>query len=283
MSLINLGMYDITIFQKLFQFIEDQKFNYSIELYDEISPYPFIKIDDKSLFIHLIEPDLVHKEWHASSSSIIEVGKYLHPNKVIHLWSDTFEFRTEACLSRIAASLGKSKVIYGRKVKVAKITKPELDDFLSINHTGKITNAKIKYGLFLNKALIGVASFSGKRKMTKTNIGHESYEMIRYCNKNGITIMGGLSKVLKQFVIDYSPDDIMTYTENDWSFGDSFSQIGFKKIMNNHSVIFIWNQTTKSRKLLPYNQTINDLKEDEIILYNSGSSKFIFNFNSINV
>ncbi|OHX66025.1 hypothetical protein [Flammeovirga pacifica] len=272
-----------TEYKSLFKYLDDHHISYQTIIMKEISPYPFIKCDESNLIIHLISPQIENAEWHSSASPLQNINNYFSTYKVIHLWNDTFVLKTEACLSRISASFGLSKVIYGRKVSVKKINKPDLDQFLEKNHTGRITNARIKYGLFLKDELVGVASFSGKRKMTKTNIGHESYELIRYCNKNGYTIMGGLGKILKQFVSDYSPDDIMTYTESDWSNGESFSNLGFKKSMNNHSVNFIWKEKLKTRELIPYNQTISDLKKDEMIFYTLGSIKYIFNFNSINV
>ncbi|WP_281614721.1 hypothetical protein [Flammeovirga sp. SubArs3] len=269
-------------YTSLLKHLDDHSIDYKVEENIKVSPYPYIHVNHQKIIIHLLFISEKNSQWHNDAESLIKFKDNFPNYQVIQLWSDVYFHNTAACLSRVNGALGISKTIYGRSITVEKIDKPTLDSFLKENHTNDPTNAKIKYGLFLKDQLVGVASFSGKRKMTKTNIGHESYELIRYCNKNGFTIMGGISKILKQFIIDYSPDDIMTYTDNDWSDGKSFAQLGFQLMQNIKSIPFIWNAEQNTRQFVSYNHNINNLNDNELLIYNSGSNKYVINFNSIN-
>jgi hypothetical protein len=78
--------------------------------------------------------------------------------------------------------------------------------------------------------LVAVATFSAGRKMKNKPEYYRSYELIRFANKIGFRVVGGLSKLIKGFLNEREVGDIMTYVDRTWSRGKGFEKIGFEKI-----------------------------------------------------
>jgi len=164
--------------------------------------------------------------------------------------------------------------------------------FLDENHMNVPIKAKYKYGLTKNQELVAVMSFSKGRPMTRNNESFNSFELLRFCNKLNMTVVGGFSKLLNHFIKIYNPDDIMTYVDADWSDGQSFLANGFK-IMETMPPIEFWlNIQTgereyphmalkKLKKTMDINMSETEKnsflhKHGYTIVYNSGSYKYIF-------
>lgn len=150
--------------------------------------------------------------------------------KLIHIWEDVWHQQMEIIKSRLLALLGNSVRIHGRLTQVRRIDKSVLDDFLIANHLQASVACRYKYGLFLKKQLVAVASFAGPRKMLRNGEPYRSYELLRFANLRGHTVVGGLDKLLKAFIREHNPDDLMTYADRDWSDGHSYEQLGFQRI-----------------------------------------------------
>jgi hypothetical protein len=167
-------------------------------------------------------------------------------NRKIFLWEDVWKTKKAICKSRILANCGISNRIPARLTKVRRIDKPTLDNFLIDNHLQVVTNAKLKYGLYLPKQyfrvlpenfkpssdeiLVAVASFSNAKTILRDEQEYRSYELIRFANLLNFTVVGGLDKLLKAFIAENKPDDIMTYADRDWSDGRSYEKVGFERI-----------------------------------------------------
>ena len=77
-------------------------------------------------------------------------------------------------------------------------------------------------------SLVAVATFSNARKWQKGEKTIRSYEWTRYASLPGVRINGGMGKMLKAFVDDVNPDDVMSYADLEWSEGAVYEQLGFK-------------------------------------------------------
>ena len=75
--------------------------------------------------------------------------------------------------------------------------------------------------------LVAVATFSNARKWIKGDKEIRSYEWTRYASLPGLRINGGMGKLLKAFIEEVRPDDIMSYADLEWSEGDVYRQLGF--------------------------------------------------------
>ena len=149
---------------------------------------------------------------------------------IVHLWEDLWIGKNEIVKSRIVSLLGTSKRVFARTTKVVKLNKIELLDFLTKNHINKPANTKHKYGLVLGDELLAVAAFSASCPIHRQEEVYLSHQLVRFCTKNGITVVGGLSKLIAHFLKMHSTDDIMSYADLDWSMGKGYLGLGFEEI-----------------------------------------------------
>ncbi len=204
--------------------------------------------------------------------------------RIIHLWEDVWLSKKELVQARILAMIGRFKRLNARHGFIERIDKPTCDKFLIDNHLQGYVKAKFKYGLFLKpqyaekylsnnsaeKQLVGVATFSGGRLMTEeARRGQRSFELLRFASLRGYAVMGGMDKLLKAFELEHNPDDIMTYTDRDWSDGRSYEILGFEKIENTEPQSFLLDKRTFKR------HSIKENEENSIKIFNAGSIKYI--------
>ncbi len=148
--------------------------------------------------------------------------------QVVHLWEDVFQTKKAQVISRIRSMLGYNKRIHGRKTKVEKISQSDAEHFLNVYHLQSSVGARYKFGLIYHNELIAVATFSNKRRMTRKSADYTSAELIRFATKDGYTVVGGLSKLIKHYGKVVAPNDIMSYADRDWSLGKGYIASGFK-------------------------------------------------------
>ena len=148
--------------------------------------------------------------------------------------------------ARILAHLELFNQAFARNCEIRRIEKAEARDFLTRNHSYGYAACRYHYGLFLKRQtghlavpagdkesslvpgmLIAVATFSNARKWTKGERVIKSYEWTRYASLPDLRVSGGMGKMLKTFINDVHPDDIMSYADLEWSRGDVYSQLGF--------------------------------------------------------
>lgn len=249
------------------------------------TPFWYLFFPEKNLVLHC-----VFLENAVDDSTFFQKISQLFTQKdirVIHLWEDIWQSKRGIVESRLMSLFGKSETIPARLTQVQRIDKPMMDKFLTNNHLQSKVNAKLKYGLFLpsryfrviqnekvlqdniNKEafLVAVASFSNAKKIIREGQEYRSYELIRFANHKGFTVVGGLNKLLKMFIDEHAPDDIMTYADADWSDGTNYEKIGFERIELTPPLTFGIDNETFTRKLADEN-TKNKV-------FNSGNWKFL--------
>lgn len=215
---------------------------------------------------------------------------------IVHLWEDVYLSKPNLVESRILAMLGNFTRLHGRHCFTARIDKPTADNFLEINHLQGSVKAKFKYGLFLKPQyverfissvvcedtdngnskitvplLVAVATFSGGRTMKIGNrTDTRSFELIRFATLQGYVVVGGMNKLLKAFIKEHQPDDIMSYADRDWSDGRSYDKLGFIRIQNSLPQSFYINLKTFKRL-----STISLTDNQYLKIFNTGSIKYI--------
>ncbi|GAB3911905.1 hypothetical protein GCM10028803_54300 [Larkinella knui] len=218
--------------------------------------------------------------------------------QLIHLWEDVWRQQPTLVLSRLRAMAGLSERIPARLTQVRRIDKPTAGRFLQDNHLQVVTHSKYKYGLFLPQRyfrilsadfsvkppdaaelLVAVATFSYPRRVVRDGISHRSVELVRFANKLNCTVVGGLDKLLKAFVTDVRPDDIMTYADRDWSTGRSYEKLGFTRLEQTKPQHF-WVRPGEWIRhyptFLPAGFTENEMPANGYSpVYNAGSIKFL--------
>ncbi len=191
---------------------------------------------------------------------------------LIHIWEDQWATKKEIIKSRISSLFGKSKRVFARKTKIVKLNKIELLDFLKKNHSNEPANAKHKYGLIVDNDLVAVSAFSGSCPVHRDGVVYKSHQLIRFCNKNGTTVVGGLSKLIAHFIKIHNPEDIMSYADLDWSNGNSYTRLGFYKIGILEPQTFYTNPISMQRY---YKLNAPEEKSGLLEFTNQGSIKYL--------
>ena len=66
----------------------------------------------------------------------------------------------------------------------------------------------------------------------RKNLGLKSidgyYELLRFSNKQNITVVGGASKLFKHFIKLNNPNEVISYADRRWSIGNLYEQLNFK-------------------------------------------------------
>ena len=260
------------------------------------SVFDLIFIPQHQLYLHLIDLQifqnisLPNNHFQDFSNKI-----NIQNQRIIHLWEDVYLSKTDLVNSRILTMLGSFTRLHARHCFIERIDKLTADKFLKINHLQGSVNAKFKYGLFLKPQyverffgtvvcgdtdngikspqpkLIAVATFSGARTMKiGERAGTRSFELIRFATLQNYVVVGGMDKLLKAFIKEHQPDDIMSYADRDWSDGRSYEKLGFTKIENTSPQSFYLNSASQLRF------SMNELTKDEDLkIFNTGSIKYI--------
>ncbi len=209
-------------------------------------PFLILKVSD-TLFFHLVSLDKV-------SSALLTTyfedlsNTYTSKNQqIIHVWEDHWVAHQAVICSRLASLAGVTTKIHGRKTKVRRIDQDEFYSFLNANHLQGAVSAKYKLGLFAKDRLVAVAGFSHPRKITRGEQLYRSSELIRFCNLIDHTVIGGMDKLLKHFITNFTVDDVMSYADRDWSNGKSYLRLGFAFIEQTKPTSFWVDLTSKKR------------------------------------
>lgn len=184
--------------------------------------------------------------------------------------------------ARILAHLEIFFPIYARNCEVRRIEKAEAAAFLEANHSYGDAACRYRYGLFLKRhtgekslnpssehsrsdfpagTLVAVAEFSNARKWLKGEKTIRSYEWTRYASLPGVRIIGGMGKMLRHFIKEVQPDDIMSYADLEWSEGAVYEQLGFTLEGHKEPVMFKVNMQDWSRQPLKAQSTYKDNRE----------------------
>lgn len=205
--------------------------------------------------------------------------------RCIHIDEDTWIMRPSLILNRIAALAGQASRIYARETVASRIDKPVALSFQLEHHLQVPLPGKYRYGLFHEGELVSVAIFSGGRNMNGMPAGYRSFELLRFCHKQRMLVVGGFSKLLDAFQRVFHPGDIMTYADRDWSDGSSYEKTGFKKIGYTEPHLFWVDSQTMARyheRTLPAALRGKSAEDRQKVgylpIYNSGSIKLVKTF-----
>jgi hypothetical protein len=146
--------------------------------------------------------------------------------RLIHIFEDEWLNNTHIVKSKLKHILNKSdSKIFARKCNIQIIDNKLANNFLEKTHIQGKVNSSVQIGLFHLDKLVGVMTFS-KRKI----FGNTEWELVRFSTSTHI--VGGFTKLLKWFEINYNPKTIITYALNHWVDTDTnvYLKNGFKSI-----------------------------------------------------
>ena len=214
--------------------------------------------------------------------------------QLIHIYEDDWNYKQDIIKSMILNKLGKTpNKIFGRKTEVKEIfDNKSVKDFLEKNHLQGFVGSKIKIGLFFENELISLMTFGKLRKSMNSKSKNENdYEMLRFCNKLNINVIGGASKLFKYFIKNYEFNEITSYADRSHSNGNLYKQLGFKLIHitspnyyyiidNSKHYRFNFRKNILIKQGFDPNKSEHEIMSERKIfrIYNSGNYKFIFEY-----
>ena len=190
---------------------------------------------------------------------------------------DRWRSQRQMMEARLLAHLELFSQAYARNCEVRRIEKAEAQEFLNRNHSYGDAACKYRYGLFLKRhtghiaaemgfpigsgmtdevknlsegTLIAVATFSNARRWVKEGKEIRSYEWTRYASLPDLRVSGGMGKMLKAFIKEVQPDDIMSYADLEWSEGEVYERLGFEAETRKEPVTFTIDPLTWQRKAI---------------------------------
>jgi hypothetical protein len=144
--------------------------------------------------------------------------------RLITITESAYILRHNIVMARLCHVLGQSsEKIYARKCELVQLSSDEKNEFFRSNHLDGDARSKVAFGLTHNGILVAAMSF-GKSRFSKK---HE-WEIIRAASKSGVNVVGGVSKLIKNFVKTHNPKSLITYADLEWGVGDSYAQAGMK-------------------------------------------------------
>lgn len=155
------------------------------------------------------------KHYHLNKTEICENNNI----RLIHIFEDEYISKKDIVLDKLLhiCNLHNNK-LYARKLSVKQIEYSVAKEFLNLNHIQGATPGSYHYGLFNSDVLVAVASFTRLRKSLGQKSSSTDIELLRYSSLSGITVIGGMLKLIHQFKrdnLEYSK--LISYADKRWS------------------------------------------------------------------
>lgn len=186
-------------------------------------PSKNIAIECNGIYSHSIK--------YKSPSYHIQKYKDCHAQNIqlLSIWEDWVKTKPQIVESIILNKLGVcNNTIYARKTHIKEIDSKICNEFLDNNHIQGRSAASIHLGLYMGEDLVSVMTFSRPRVNMGGKEHKQEWELVRFCNKLNIRVVGGASKLLKYFIKQYNPKSIVSFSMNDISNGDLYKTLGFE-------------------------------------------------------
>ncbi|NQW77524.1 MAG: hypothetical protein HQ448_12000 [Cytophagales bacterium] len=160
------------------------------------------------------------------------------------IWEDVWNQKKNWILNFLTFRINKPISIFARDTKVVILEENDAQKFADKNHLlgflkGKTYLACVvpPHRQFRNiqsefdvdgNPLIAIAVF-GKDRVFKSEDGNSqiSAELIQICTDSSVRLVGGLTKLISFYANMHQVDNVMTYSDLEWSGGMAFQKIGF--------------------------------------------------------
>lgn len=218
--------------------------------------------------------------WHSEAASKLQRYHY----KLRQDFEDSnlriLQFRADEILdpckfsivkSMINNHLNKSLKIYARKTQIKKVKSKIACEFLKENHLMGKTSAK-HLGLYSEEVLVCLFSYKLIKGVLKVE---------RFCNKKGLSIYAGFSKLLKYAELETTPTSVEYWVDLRYGTGDYLKNLDF--IHEKTTLGWKWTDYINTYNRLYCRANMDDRKLSEreyakelklVKIYDAGQAKF---------
>lgn len=233
---------------------------YELDIY---IPDKKLAIEVNGIFYHSTLNGNISKKYHFNKSKMCEdLGI-----RLIHIYEPEWYNNSDKIKSLLKIALGKvENKIYARKCYIKRITDKEAKSFNTQYNLQGNKQADVIYGLFYNNQLVQLMSFNRYNKIST------EWELIETCTNSNIVVIGGLSKLFKQFIKQYNPTKVISYCDFNKFNGKSYQYIDMR-----------FNEYTgpdkylvKNLQMISKNSNKYNIKNADGFLYDSGFKQFIW-------
>src|SRR5574337_708431 len=121
--------------------------------------------------------------------------------------------------------------VSARKCTIQMVCPSDARTFYNQFHWQGFTGARVHIGLYYNNELVFLMSFQ-RTRFSKT----DASEIIRMSSRGRYVVRGAISKILTYYVNRYSPNKIITFSDNRLFSGSSYENAGFQKVLSKNVI-----------------------------------------------
>lgn len=167
--------------------------------------------------------------WHSDRY----IGKQYHYDKallcrkagiqLLQFWDHEIHDKKRIVLSMVRNLVGKSRRAYARKLNLHWIDSHSANLWFDQHHLQGRPYGKVETVVLSQGDKILCAAAFGKSRYSKL----AEWELLRFANCIGYTVVGGASRLLKEFQRKFNPKSLLSYADLRYSQGNLYRNLGF--------------------------------------------------------
>jgi hypothetical protein len=161
-----------------------------------------------------------YREYHLSKTEEM-ISKNIH---LVHIFDYEWLYKKDIIQSIILNKLNVIPTkIHARKCNIKLVNSEDKIAFMNDNHIQGNCISSINLGLYYQDNLISMMTFGQNRFKQDGTI-----ELLRFCNKININVVGGASRLFQYYIRNYNPQTIVTFADRRFSLGRLYPILGFE-------------------------------------------------------
>jgi len=179
--------------------------------------------------------------------------------KLIHIFEDEWIEKKEIIKNKLLHIFNiknDKTIIHARKCEILELNSVEKSSFLKEHHILGNDRSNIYIGAVHNGELVAVMCFDKNRNLQKKTKEGE-YELSRFCVKNNYIVSGIASKMLKFFIENYKPKNIISFLDIRWNsdrYNNIYTKLNFKLTKTLKPDFYYMNfKTNRNQRLHKFN------------------------------
>lgn len=154
--------------------------------------------------------------------------------RLIQIWEHELHQKPHIVVSRLSHALGlNTSSVPARKCEIKSVSVQEARQFFNQHHLQGWQGSSMCLGLYKEDQLMCAASFSKNRFGSLAE-----YELLRYAVADGISVPGGLGRLVKRAQAQLGFKSLVSYANLNWGEGLGYREVGF--VLNHVSKPNYW-------------------------------------------